>query len=110
MKRYFNEKPEDDDDDDKNIFDGNSDDDDEEGGEEGPGGIVIDMDFQDVAMQIDLMHTQLKERLLVQAREIARQDIWWWFRNPAHKTKVINKIFKSLVKAVYEEEEEKRKG
>jgi hypothetical protein len=107
MKRYFNEKPEDDEDEDKNIFDGN-DDDDEDGNEGGDGGIIIDMDFEDVAMQIDLMHTQLKERLLAQAKDIARQDIWWWFRSPSHKTRVINKIFKQLVKVIYEEEENKK--
>lgn len=106
MKRYFNEEP--DEEKETEFGFGENDDDDEEDGE-GGSGIVIDMDFEDVAMQIDLMHTQLKERLLAQAQGIARQDIFWWFRSPAHKTRVINKIFKNLVKAIYEEEEEKKK-
>jgi hypothetical protein len=102
-KRYFNEEPEEE----KEYGFGENDDDDE-GGEDGDNGIVIDMDFEDVAMQIDLMHTQLKERLLAQAQSIAKQDIFWWFRSPAHKTRVINKIFKNLVKAIYDEEEKKK--
>jgi hypothetical protein len=105
MKRYFNEEPNKDEDEEGYGFDENDDEEDDEKGS----GIVIDMDFEDVAMQIDLMHTQLKERLLAQAQAVAKQDIFWWFRSPAHKTRVINKIFKNLVKAIYEEEEEKKK-
>lgn len=108
MKRYFNEEPDKDKED--YGFGENDEEDDEEEGEENSSGIVIDMDFEDVAMQIDLMHTQLKERLLVQAREIAKQDIFWWFRSPAHKIRVIDKIFKKLVKSIYDEEEKEKKG
>lgn len=103
-KRYFNDEP----DEEKYGFGENDEEDDDDEGD-GGSGIVIDMDFEDVAMQIDLMHTQLKERLLAQAKDIAKQDIWWWFRSPSYKTKVINKIFKNLVKAIYEEEELKKK-
>jgi hypothetical protein len=105
MKRYFNEEP----DEEKGYGFGENEEenDDEEGDDEG--GIIIDMGLEDVAMQIDLMHTQLKERLLAQANAIAKQDIFWWFRSPAHKTRVISKIFKNLMKTIYEEEEKKKK-
>jgi hypothetical protein len=105
MKRYFNEEP--DEEKETEFSFGGKDDDDENNGED-DGDIVIDMDFADTAMQIDLMHTQIKERLLAQAQGIAKQDIFWWFRSPAYKTRVINKIFKTLVKAIYEEEEKKK--
>ena len=56
-------------------------------------------------MQMDLAQSELNQHLLEKAMKIARQNLFWIFKDSSWKIQEIEKIYKKLLKLTEDEEE-----
>jgi hypothetical protein len=82
--------------------------------EEAPGEsqeeVIIDMQTGFLeAMELDLAEQGLNQDLLKIAIELAKQDIWWFFRSTSKRVRRVERIYRrltGLVRETIEKEEE----
>lgn len=53
-------------------------------------------------MQLELAEQGLNQELLDIAIDLAKQDFWWYFRNPIKKIRRVEKIYRRLANVVRE--------
>jgi hypothetical protein len=90
MKRFYNNEPDD---------EQNEDEDDEIDEVAGPEAIQEFMD----GMGLDLVDKQLRIEIYRIAERVCRQEWFWGFRSVSQKMRRIDKVYRRMVAAVYQE-------